>query len=467
MSEAEFPISLLRPDRLPAGAPRVGITTMGCKVNTYEAEFIAETLQADQWQVVPATELADLYIINTCTVTSKADRRARQEVRRAIRRNPNAIIVVTGCYAQMSPQACANIPGVDLVLGNDRKLDIHMLLPELARGNLPPVMVGDLDENVSLPDKLLAGYEGQTRAFVQIQQGCNQGCTFCIIHRARGPSRSLPLTLIRRQTERLALNGYPEIVLCGVDLGSWGEDLDSGAMQRFRLVDLIEELLRINTCGEDRGPFRIRLGSIDPVHIDDRLIDLMAAEERLCPHLHISLQSGNTLILKRMKRRYTAEHVYERVARLRSRIPDLVLSADIMAGFPTESDEQFADTLTMLRDLDIAFPHVFAYSERPGTPAARIPDDKQVPVGVRKERAALLRAAGAELQQALRRRILGTTSWVLPESADPRRPGFFRARADNYLPSVMAAKDIAQGRWVRATYREYAQGDLLAYPVVK
>jgi len=200
--------------KISPNSKRVGISTLGCKVNTYESELIGETLKTQDWHLVPNTDVADLYLINTCTVTREADRQARQTVRKLIKRNPDALVIVTGCYAQMDPQACADIPGVDLVLGNDRKLDVHKLLPDLEKGDLPKVMVGDLDQHVSLPDQLLAGYEAHTRAFVQIQQGCDQGCTFCIIHVARGPSRSLAPTLIKRQVQRLVLNGYPEI-------GSW------------------------------------------------------------------------------------------------------------------------------------------------------------------------------------------------------------------------------------------------------
>ena len=461
MQNVEFPLSLLRAGGIPDDAPRVGIATLGCKVNAYESEFIAETLRTDHWHVVPASETADLYIVNTCTVTREADRQARQEVRRAIRRNPDAMIVVTGCYAQMDPEACAGIPGVDLVLGNDRKLDVHGLLPELISGSLPRVMVGNLDENISLPDHLLEGYEGRTRAYVQIQQGCNQGCTYCIIHRARGPARSLPLSLIRRQVQRLALNGYPEVVLCGVDLGTWGEDLDISNSPGYRLTDLIRELLRIEDC----GPFRIRLSSIDPAHIDERLADMLATEERLCPHLHVSLQSGNTIILKRMKRRYTAEYVYERIGLLRRKIPGLVLSADVMVGFPTETDEQFEDTRTMLASLDITYPHVFVYSERAGTPAARIPQEKQVPITIRKRRATQLRSLAHDLQDELRQRTLGTESWVLPESEARGHPGYFRARADNYLSSLLPAKGLVPGRWVRARYTDEENGILFADPI--
>ena len=204
---------------------RFGITTLGCKVNTFESEFIRQALGAAGWEPAGHQDAADLYIINTCTVTGEADRQARQEVRRAVRRNPDAMVVVTGCYAQMNAQACAHIPGVDLVLGNDRKLDVLRLLRDLEHGQFSKIMVGDPEQQVSLPGALVSGLHGHTRAFVQIQQGCSQSCTFCVIHRARGPSRSLPPDLVRRQVRRLVLHGYKEVVICGIDVGVLG-DLD-------------------------------------------------------------------------------------------------------------------------------------------------------------------------------------------------------------------------------------------------
>jgi len=431
-----------------ATAKRVGITTMGCKVNTFESELIGETLKTNDWHVVPSVEEADLYLINTCTVTREADRQARQEVRKAIKRNPEALVVVTGCYAQMDPEACSAIPGVDLVLGNDRKLDMHQLLPKLEQGELPKVLVGDLDEHVSLPDQLLAGYEAHTRAFVQIQQGCDQGCTFCIIHVARGPSRSLAPSLIKRQVQRLVLNGYPEIVICGVDLGAYGDDLSLDG-QRFDLVDLLSELLALDY--QEGNPFRIRLSSIDPHHISDRLIDLIASEPRICPHIHLSLQSGNTLILKRMKRRYDANHVRERIGKLREAMPELVMSADVMVGFPTETHDQYLDTENMVRDIDIAFPHVFSYSERSGTPAARIPDAKQVPVSERKARNLSLRESAKPLQKRLRESKVGCSAWVLPEKL-AKRDGYTLCRAEDYLAVLVPTERVLTGEWMKVDY---------------
>ncbi len=436
-------------------AKRFGVTTLGCKVNTFESEFISHSLSAAGWEAVGNEESADLYIINTCTVTGEADRQARQEVRRAIRRNPHALVVVTGCYAQMNPQACAKIPGVDLVLGNDRKLNIHRLLSDLERGQLSKVMVGDLDQQVSLPDALVSGLHGHTRAFVQVQQGCGQGCTFCIIHRARGPSRSLPPELIRRQVQRLVVNGYKEVVVCGIDLGSYGDDLvDSGHQQG--LAGLLADLLKTE------GDFRIRLSSIDPAHIDDALIGSLESDPRLCRHLHLSLQSGSTLLLKRMKRRYSAEFVYERIRTLRQRVPDLVLSADIMVGFPTETEEQFQDTENMVRELEIAFPHVFCYSERVGTPAARIPSRWQVPLAIRRQRAKRLRHKASLIRTQLLRSRIGEVHRVLIEGGGKPPAGYQRARAADYLTVYAPAGVHELGRWRQVRYEGIYGDGLIA-----
>ncbi|MEO0369318.1 MAG: tRNA (N(6)-L-threonylcarbamoyladenosine(37)-C(2))-methylthiotransferase MtaB [Pseudomonadota bacterium] len=443
----------------PLAGKRVGLTTLGCKVNTFESEMISQALQTQDWSVVPHSEVADLYIINTCTVTKEADRQARQAVRRAVKRNSDAIVLVTGCYAQMDPDACAAIPGVDLVLGNDRKLDVHNLLPRLERGELPKVMVGDLHEQVSLPTELLTRYEAQTRAFVQIQQGCDQGCTFCIIHVARGPSRSLPATLIKRQVARLALTGYSEVVLCGVDLGSYGDDHGFGALS---LVELVKELLDLPA--NDGNEFRLRLSSIDPAHITDDLIALYAKNPRLCPHIHLSMQSGNTLVLKRMKRRYSASFIRERIMTFREHVPDLVISADVLVGFPTETEAQFQDTLDVIEELNIAFPHVFSYSERDGTPAARIPEAKQVPVPVRKQRNQQVRDLGQNLRQNLLHSRVGQEGWVLPEKESHEKNEFI-ARGEDYLSVKIPANGIEHGRWTKVRFLAVEGDYLLARPV--
>lgn len=438
---------------------RVAVATLGCKVNAFESQLLTQNLREAGWQIVDSRQVADLYIVNTCTVTSEADRQARQTVRRVIRKNPDARVVVTGCYAQMDPQACADIPGVDLVLGNDRKLDLATLLPALKKQPLPSVMVGDLDRHVSLPGELLSGYDGRTRAFIQVQQGCDQSCTFCIIHRARGPSQSLSMDLIEKQAIRFVEHGYRELVICGVDLGDYRWDQGPG---RVDLVGLLGRLLAIP------GDFRVRLSSLDPAHITPELVDFFAVNAaptgKLCPHLHLSLQSGNTLILKRMKRRYDAETAYLRVSSMRRVVPDLVLSADIMVGFPTETDAQFADTESMVRELEIAFPHVFPYSARRGTPAAQIPLERQVPVAIRKARAARLRALGNTLRAGLLSDRVGRRGQILVEEGGDPPAGMARARAADYLPVWLPEEEVRKG-WIKVIYSQVRSEALIARPL--
>ncbi len=416
---------------------RVAVRTLGCKVNTFESEQISTGLErTGQWVRVDDCGPADLYIVNSCTVTREADRQTRQVIRRCIRDNPNARVEVTGCYAEMDASACAEIEGVNLVVGNDLKLRIPELLQRMDRNDDLPRVVSsfDVDGLLAVPDPVLSGFGERSRAFVQIQQGCDQGCTFCIIHRARGASRSIPAERVLEQVRRLRLAGFEEFVLCGVDLGSWGADLDGAP----NLADLVENILAL------AGAFRVRLGSLDPVHIDARIIDLMAAEERLCPHLHISMQSGHTLILKRMKRRYDSDLLHRCVELARSRIPRLVIGADVMTGFPTEEPAHFEATLGAVRDLGVAFPHVFPYSPREGTPAARIP--RQVPVAERQARAQRVRELGEEVLADLLTAQVGTRQPALPEVVDATT-GEGRARLDNYLQVRFRTGDDAPGGW--------------------
>ncbi|MGR3984663.1 MAG: tRNA (N(6)-L-threonylcarbamoyladenosine(37)-C(2))-methylthiotransferase MtaB [Gammaproteobacteria bacterium] len=452
------------PSTSPRCAPRgesFSITTLGCKVNAFESEQLAQQLTArGRRRLEPgagADSRADVHIINTCSVTAEADRQARQLVRRAVRQNPGARVVVTGCYAHLAPQQCASIPGVDLVVGNRGKANIPQLLERLESGEmLPPLQAGSGEIDAAeaaprpMPPPLLSGFNARARAFLQIQQGCDRGCTFCIIHKARGPSHSFPAKSIRRQALQLIQSGHRELVLCGVDIGSYGEDFAGGA--RDHLAELLKQLAALH------GDFRLRLSSIDPAHLSARLIETLAGEPRICPQIHLSLQSGNTLILKRMKRRATREVVYARVAKLREALPQLVLGADILVGFPTESDAHFQQTLDAIGELEIAYPHVFAYSPRAGTPAARIP--AQVHPRERKRRAAQARMRGKEVWRAVAARQLGARLRVLVESRARLPAGFAYARAANYFPVMFPAAQARSGDWAEVVVRA-VEGDAL------
>jgi len=344
------------------------IITFGCRLNAYESEVIRANARD--------AGLDDAVIVNTCAVTAEAERQARQAIRRARRERPNARIVVTGCAAQIDPARYAGMEEVDQVIGNAEKL-----LPG-AFARQDRLQVADIMTVRETAAHLVAGFSDRARGFVEIQQGCDHRCTFCIIPFGRGNNRSVPIGAIVERVRALVEGGMNEIVLTGVDITGYGADLPGaprlGQMVR-RLLAAVPELKRL------------RLSSLDPVEIDDDLLRLIGEEERLMPHLHLSIQSGDDLILKRMKRRHSREDATLLCARVRALRPDVAFGADLIAGFPTETDDMFDNTMTLVEESDIAYLHVFPYSEREGTPAARMP---QVPVQARRERAARLRALG-------------------------------------------------------------------------
>jgi threonylcarbamoyladenosine tRNA methylthiotransferase MtaB len=366
----------------------VEVLNFGCRLNTYEGEVMRGHAQA----------LDNTIVINTCAVTMEAERQARQAIRRAHRENPSADIVVTGCAAQIDPAAWAAIPGVARVLGNEDKLKPESWLPGAVTA------VSDIMVARETAPQLVTEFMGRARAFVQVQQGCDHRCTFCIIPFGRGPNRSVPIGAIVEQVRTLAASGYREVVLTGVDVTSYGPDLPGsptlGQMIR-RLLALVPELPRL------------RLSSIDPAAIDDDLWRLIEHEPRLMPHLHLSLQAGSDMILKRMKRRHTRAEGLAAIARARALRPGIGIGADLIAGFPTETDELFAETLAMVEEAAIPFLHVFPYSERPGTPAARMP---AVPKPIRKQRAALLRQVSAQAAHRFYDSLIGQNVAVLSET---------------------------------------------------
>jgi threonylcarbamoyladenosine tRNA methylthiotransferase MtaB len=409
-------------------APRV--VSFGCRLNAWEAE--AMKAQA------AAAGLNETIIVNTCAVTSEAERQARQSIRRLRRENPAANIVVTGCAVQVKPEAWAALPEVDRVVGNDEKLKpATWSAPATER-----VQVADIMQVRETAVHLVDGFEGRARAFLQIQNGCDHRCTFCIIPYGRGNSRSVPLGEIVTQARRLVEAGYVEIVLTGVDLTSWGADLPG----RPTLGEAVRRLLKLVPDLP-----RLRISSLDPVEMDEALFAAVAEEARLMPHLHLSLQAGDDMVLKRMKRRHSradAVRVAERLRRLR---PGIVLGADLIAGFPTEDEAMFRNTLDLVRDCGLVWLHVFPYSARPGTPAARMP---QVPAGLRKERAALLRAEGARAVSTWLGGRVGETVSVLVEEP-------LRGRDDHYAP-VRLATEAEPGRVIRARITAHGDDHLVA-----
>ncbi|MBV9538001.1 MAG: tRNA (N(6)-L-threonylcarbamoyladenosine(37)-C(2))-methylthiotransferase MtaB [Acidisphaera sp.] len=364
------------------------ILTFGCRLNAYESQLIREH----------TADLDGVVVVNTCAVTAEAERQARQAIRRAHRERPGASIVVTGCAAQLDPGRWAALPGVARVLGNSEKLDPRSWRSE------QPVAVGDIMAQPPAAPPPLADFAGRSRAFVAVQSGCDHRCTFCVIPFGRGPSRSVPVGAVVAQIRTLVEAGCREVVLTGVDLTSYGADLPGrptlGRMVR-RLLALVPELPRL------------RLSSLDPEEIDDDLWGLLADETRLMPHLHLSLQAGSDLILKRMKRRHSSDGARRAIARARALRPGIALGADLIAGFPTETDALFAETLAFVEDTELPLLHVFPYSERPGTPAARMP---AVPKPVRAARAAALRDAGRRNAARFYASLVGRDAEILAET---------------------------------------------------
>jgi len=387
------------------------IETFGCRLNTFESEIMRGHAEK--------AGLKDAVIFNTCAVTAEATRQARQAIRKAAKENPTAQIIVTGCAAQTDPDMFAAMPEVSRVLGNEEKLQASAWV---SGTNRPRVDVSDIMLVKEMRPPMIDRLTARTRAFVQVQNGCDHRCTFCIIPFGRGNSRSVPIADAVEQVRRLVAQGHHEIVLSGVDLTSWGADLE-GAPKLGRLLSRI-----LKNVPELK---RLRLSSIDSIEADDELIDVISGEARVMPHLHLSLQSGDNMILKRMKRRHSREHSGRFCEDLRAKRPDMVFGADLIAGFPTETDEMFENSLEIVDECGLTYLHVFPYSPRPGTPAAKMP---AVAGDVIKRRAALLRAKGEQRLQKFLAGQVGQRHEVLVETPSTgRTPQFALTRFETAM----------------------------------
>jgi threonylcarbamoyladenosine tRNA methylthiotransferase MtaB len=402
------------------------VLTFGCRLNTYESE-VMRSLAAGATETV---------IVNTCAVTAEAERQARQAIRRVARERPEVSIVVTGCAAQIDPAAWAALPNVRRVLGNDDKLRPENWL--VGAGSA----VSDIMAARETAAHLVTEFAGRARAFVQVQQGCDHRCTFCVIPFGRGPNRSVPIGAIAGQVRALVAAEYQEVVLTGVDIASYGPDLPGGPS----LGQMIRRLL----LAVPELP-RLRLSSIDPAAIDDDLWRLIAEEPRLMPHLHLSLQAGNDVILKRMRRRHLRASALAVIDRARDLRPGIAVGADLIAGFPTETDALFEDTLRFVQEAALPYLHVFPYSERAGTPATRMPS---IPKPVRKERAAALREAGAIEAGRFFTTQVGRTVSLLTEAAH-------FGHSEHFAPVRLGQPSIP-GRLVRARITVATKDTLLA-----
>lgn len=416
--------------------------TLGCKVNQYETEAMAELFAAAGYEIRPFEEPADVYVINTCTVTGMSDRKSRQIIRRAKKTNPHAIVAVTGCYAQTAPDRVAEIEGVNLVIGTNGRSSIVQLVEELREdtnvSRVCDIMRVHEFENMSVSD-----YSERTRAYIKIQEGCNQFCSYCIIPYARGPVRSRAEADILDEVSRLAEKGFREVIFTGIHVASYG--LDTG-------TDLAELLNKANKIEKIQ---RIRLSSIEPMTLNREFIGRIRECDKLCPHFHLSLQSGCDETLKRMNRKYTVAQYSEIVDGIRESFPDAAVTTDIMVGFPGETEEEFEKTAAFVRKIGFADAHIFQYSPREGTPAARRSD--QVPPEIKEERSKRIMAITQETKRQFLNSFVGKTVEVYFERRCEN--GLYEGKTANYI-TVFAAAEEELGGDIRSVVAEAVNADL-------
>lgn len=416
----------------------VAFHTLGCKVNAYETEAMWQMFQKAGYKRVDFDQEADVYLINTCTVTNTGDKKSRQMIRRAIRKNPDAVIAVTGCYAQTSPAEVMEIPGVDIVIGTHGRDRLLEYVEQVKKTRVPINKVSNIMKQREFEEMDVPTFTNRTRATLKIQDGCNNFCTFCIIPWAKGLSRSRNPEKVLEQAKKLVDAGFQEIVLTGIHTGGYGEDLEN-----YRLADLLWDLNKID------GLNRIRISSIEASQIDDRIIEILNTSNKMCRHLHIPIQSGDNTILKRMRRKYTAEEYRNKILRLHEAMPGVAITTDVIVGFPGETDEQFQNSYELIKSLGMYQLHVFPYSKRSGTPAARMPD--QVPDDVKQKRVDKMIRLSKKLQFNYAKKFEGSVLEVIPEKIfqEDSNKRLLIGYSDNYLPVVFEADPAMIGKICR------------------
>lgn len=423
--------------------------TLGCKVNKYETEAMAELFAAAGYETVDFSSPADVYVINTCSVTNIGDRKSRQAIRRAKKTNPDAVIAVTGCYAQTAPEEILKIDGVNLVLGTkDRKSIVEKVeaLDPLSSVN----GVTDIMNSHDFEELHIKNYSDRTRAFIKIQEGCGQFCSYCIIPYARGPVRSRGETEVLNEIERLVENDFSEIILVGIHIASYGKDLGDTSLEKLLLkADKIE------------GVKRIRLSSIEPMTLNREFVDKIKGSKKLCPHFHISLQSGCDETLRRMNRKYTTAQYKEIVDGLRESFPEAAITTDIMVGFPGETDEEFNKTLDFVNEIQFAGAHVFQYSPRRGTPAAARPD--RIAPQIKEERSKIIIEAAKKSRDKFLEQSIGKTVSVLFEQR--AKDGCFEGKTANYINVHVETNEDLSGKFFNVKLEKAKDG--IVYGVIE
>jgi len=414
---------------------KVSISTLGCKSNQYDSSALEDALKDASLTVVPFPGPADAYIINTCTVTGKTDIQSRQLIRKVRKENPAALVIVTGCYAQVSPDEVAAIEGVDYVVGNPEKGHIVEFIKS-GRQASPVKDLGQWQDGT--PWSLRArSSSGRTRANFKIQEGCDRSCSYCIIPKARGLSRSLPMDEVEREIDALVASGYREIILTGIHLGAFGSDFDKPS-DLTAVVELIEK---------KDYPCRFRISSLDPDEVTERLIDLLKSAKRICNHLHLPLQSGSDAIIRKMHRPYTGALFAEKVEKLAASVPDISIGADIIAGFPGEGEAEFENTFSLVSSLPLSYLHIFPFSIRRGTPAASMPG--LVESRVIKDRCEMLRELDLQKRHAFHKSFEGKIECVLVERVRDRKTGLLKGRSRNYIQVFLEGQDALRGELTR------------------
>ena len=438
----------------PAGAGgvplRVAFWTLGCRLNQYDTASMKTTMAGlYDIDIVDWNEPAQLYVLNSCTVTGKADQECRRLARQVKRRHPASKVVVVGCYAQTQPAALARVAEIDGVIGNTAKDDVQMWLPEVLGSEVPTLKVEEFAADPVFDSPLIDELAGHSRAFVKIQDGCNLRCTYCLIWRARGPGRSRNLDDVKAQLQRLLDNGYREAILAGIHLGGYGRD----RADRILLPDLLDE------CLAAFPDLRLRLSSIHPNEVTPRLLAFFRDNPRMRPHLHISLQSGSSGVLRRMKRPYRGERAWEAIREAAATVPHFGLGADLIVGFPGETDAEFEETRRLVEELPFSYLHVFRFSRRPGTAAAEMPD--QVSDAVITRRSGILRELADRKQADFARSLVGTTREAVLES-ESERPGWRQATTDNYVTVTLPDPGQPLGGLVDVNISNFRDGRLEA-----
>ncbi len=432
--------------------PRVALTTLGCKVNQFETEVMEGLFKERNYEIVDFDEQADYYIINTCSVTHLGEKKSRQLIRRAMRLNPQAIIAVTGCYSQIAPEQVSEIEGVKVVIGTKERHKIVNLVEQAAKEEGIINAITDIMKAKEFEDIPLFQAPGRTRAFLKIQEGCTNFCTYCIIPYARGPLRSRKIDSVKKEAEKLVEAGFKEIVLTGIHLGAYGRDLDGA----INLVDAVKAVLSIE------GLKRLRLGSLESIELSPELFSVLVDDRRFCSHLHLPLQAGQDDILKSMNRHYTTEEYKKLIAEVFKAVPNVAISTDIIVGFPGETEAMFEESLAFVKRMNFAKMHVFPYSKRQGTPAAEYPD--QIDERVKKERAHRMQALADEKAKQFHDSFIGKNVEVLFET---RHDNVTDGLTENYIRVYVDSAAVHPGELYKVHLEKHYKDGLWGRRIVE